>query len=415
MRHQGVAKLDKRTKDLVKRLNPDDVAIIDHIDMDRVSAESLVATGVEVVVNASPSISGVYPNLGPLILARGGVTLLDDVGPGVFDMVREGDHIEVVGDDVIRQGEIVASGTRLSVQAIEAAMEQAKAGLSTQLDLFARNTIEYLEQERPLLTDPMWVPPTRVQMSGRHVLVVVRGYDYKEDLAALRPYIREMKPVLVGVDGGADAIAEAGFSPDVIVGDMDSVSDSVLRGGAELIVHAYADGRCPGMERLSALGLEGTPWPLAATSEDLALLLAYESGADLVVAVGTHANLLEYLDKGRKGMASSFLVRLKVGPRLVDAKGVNKLYRTSIGPADLVLLVGAALVAVTAIVFVSPAHTLHDGTHLAQDAYLARRVDLVRRILKPCRHRSTWHVQPALPHRIARCRLPRALPWAGSG
>ncbi len=354
MRHQGIARLDKRTKDLVKRLDRDDVAIIDHIDMDRVSAESLVATGVEVVVNASPSISGVYPNLGPLILARGGVTLLDDVGPGVFDMVREGDRIEVVGDDVVRQGEIVASGTRLSVSAIEEAMEQAKAGLSTQLDLFARNTIEYLEQERPLLTDPVWVPETRLKMSGRHVLVVVRGYDFKEDLTALRPYIREVKPVLVGVDGGADAIAEAGFKPDVIVGDMDSVSDDVLRGGAELIVHAYPDGRCPGMERLAALGLEGTPWPIAATSEDLALLLAYESGADLIVAVGTHDNLVEYLDKGRSGMASSFLVRLKVGPKLVDAKGVNKLYRTSMGPTDLLLLVGAALVAVTAIVFVSP-------------------------------------------------------------
>lgn len=354
MRHQGVARLDKRTKDLVKRLDPDDIAIIDHIDMDRVSAESLVATGVEVVVNASPSISGVYPNLGPLVLARGGVTLLDDVGGAIFDLVREGDRIEVVGDDVIRQGEIVATGTRLSVQAIEAAMEAAKTGLSTQLDKFARNTIEHLERERPLLTDPVWIPETRVQMSGRHVLVVVRGYDYKEDLGALRPYIREMRPVLVGVDGGADAIIEAGFSPDVIVGDMDSVSDEVLRRGAELIVHAYPDGRCPGMDRLEKLGLRGTPWPLSATSEDLALLLAYESGADLIVAVGTHANLMEYLDKGRRGMSSSFLVRLKVGPRLVDAKGVNKLYRTSVGPKDLVLLVGAGLVAITAVVFVSP-------------------------------------------------------------
>jgi uncharacterized membrane-anchored protein len=354
MRHQGVAKLDRRTKDLVKRLDRDDIAIIDHRDMDRVSAESLVATGVEVVVNASPSISGVYPNLGPLILARGGVTVLDDVGPAIFDLVREGDRIEVVDNDVIRQGEIVATGSRLSVQIIEDAMEAAKSGLSTQLDKFARNTIEYLDDERALLTDPVWVPNTRVQMSGRPVLVVVRGYDYKEDLAALRPYIREMHPVLIGVDGGADALVEAGFIPDIITGDMDSVSDAVLRSGAELIVHAYTDGRCPGMERLAQLGLSGTAWPLSATSEDLALLLAYESGADLIVAVGTHANLLEYLDKGRRGMASSFLVRLKVGPKLVDAKGVNKLYRTSVGPKHLLLLAGAALVAVSAVIFVSP-------------------------------------------------------------
>ena len=183
-----------------------------------------------------------------------------------------------------------------------------------------------------MLTDETWVPETKVEIYGRHVLVVVRGYDFKQDLDALKPYVREMRPVLVGVDGGADAIMEAGFTPDIIVGDMDSVTDAALKSGAQLIVHAYADGRAPGMERLVQLGLEGTPWPLAATSEDLALLLAWESGADLIVAVGTHANLVEYLDKGRKGMASSFLVRLKVGPKLVDAKGVNKLYRASVEP-----------------------------------------------------------------------------------
>lgn len=354
MRHQGVAKLDKRTKDLVKRLDADDIAIIDHTDMDRVSAESLVATGVEVVVNASRSISGVYPNVGPLILARGGVALLDNVGPGIFEHVREGDRIEVAGDVVSIDGIEVARGTRLSVRSVEEAMEAAKENLGSQLDKFARNTIAYLEQDRALLTDPMWVPHTRVDMSGRQVLVVVRGYDYKEDLQALRPYIREMRPVLVGVDGGADAIIESGFKPDVIVGDMDSVSDDALRCGAELIVHAYPDGRCPGMARLEQLGLTGTPWPLAATSEDLALLLGYESGADIVVALGTHANLVEYLDKGRQGMASSFLVRLKVGPKLVDAKGVNKLYRTSVGPSDLILLVIAALIAVSVIIYLSP-------------------------------------------------------------
>jgi len=220
--------------------------------------------------------------------------------------------------------------------------------------LFARNTMEYLQREKALITDTIAAPPTRTQFTGRQALVAVRGYDYREDLSALRPYIREIKPVLIGVDGGADAILEAGFTPDVIIGDMDSVSDDALRSGAELIVHAYEDGRCPGMERLEELGLSGTQWALTATSEDLGLLLPYEAGADLIVAVGTHANLVEYLDKGRKGMASTFLVRLKIGPRLVDAKGVNKLYRTSVGPSDLMLLVGAALVAVTVIVTISP-------------------------------------------------------------
>lgn len=357
MRHQGIARLDKRTKDLVKRLGPEDVAIIDHVDMDRVSAEALVATGVEVVVNASPSISGTYPNVGPLLLTRGGITLIDDVGPQIFDRVKEGDVVEVVGDEVLRNGAPCARGTRLSTTAVEQKMEAAKAGLGEVLDKFARNTIEYLENERGILVDETWVPPVSTPIHGRHVLVVVRGYDFKEDIDALKPYVREIRPVLVGVDGGADAIMEAGFKPDIIVGDMDSVTDAALRSGAELVVHAYADGRAPGMERISALGLEERThtWPLAATSEDLALLLAWESGADLIVAVGTHANLVEYLDKGRKGMASSFLVRLKVGPKLVDAKGVNKLYRAAVGPSHLILIALAALAVVSALILISPA------------------------------------------------------------
>ena len=354
MRHEGIAKLDKRTKDLVKRLGPDDIAIIDHVDMDRVSAESLLDSGVEVVVNASPSISGAYPNLGPLLLTRGGVTLVDDVGQEIFECLREGDPIEVRGEEIVKDGVVCATGTRLSVRDIEEKMEAAKVGLSEQLDRFARNTIEYLEKEKGILTDEMWVPPTEVTIADRQVLVVVRGYDFKQDLDTLRPYINEMRPVLIGVDGGADAIMEAGFTPDIVIGDMDSVSDEALRTSRELIVHAYPDGRAPGMARLHSLGLDGVAWPLAATSEDLALLLAWESGADLIVAVGTHANLVEYLDKGRKGMASTFLVRLKVGPKLVDAKGVNKLYRASVGPGYLMLVVLAALVVVSAVVLVSP-------------------------------------------------------------
>ncbi len=356
MRHQGIAKLDKRTKDLVQRLGPDDIAVIDHVDMDRVSAEALLATGVEVVINAAPSISGAYPNVGPLLLTRGGVTLIDAAGSDIFDTIGDGDDIEVAGDAILRNGDVVATGERLSVTAVEQKMEAAKAGLGEQLDKFARNTIEYLDKERAILTDETWVPAVTTDIHGRHVLVVVRGYDFREDLSALSPYIREFRPVLIGVDGGADAIIEAGFKPDIIVGDMDSVTDSALTSGAELIVHAYSDGRAPGMERLSKLGVaEGAhTWPLTATSEDLALLLAWECGADLIVAVGTHANLVEYLDKGRKGMASTFLVRLKVGPRLVDAKGVNKLYRASIGPRHLVVLVAAALAVITAVLLISP-------------------------------------------------------------
>lgn len=354
MRIVGTARLGRRTKDLVKRLGRNDIAIVDHTDMDRVSAEALLETGVEAVINASPSISGTYPNLGPLLLVRGGVRLIDDVGQDIFVRLSDGDEIEIVGGDVLKDGEVVASGTPLSVDTVERAMEAARDGLDQQLERFARNTIEHMLKERALLTEGVSIPDVRTPIAGTDVLVVVRGHGYKEDLRTLAPYIREVRPVLIGVDGGADALLELGFKPDLIVGDMDSVSDEALKSGAELIVHAYPDGRCPGRERVRTLGLAATEWAMPGTSEDLALLLAYESGAELIVAVGTHTNLIEQLDKGRKGAASTFLVRLKVGTKLVDAKGVSRLYKASVGMEEMVALALAAIAVIAAVLLISP-------------------------------------------------------------
>jgi len=348
----------KKTKDLVKRLLPGEIAVIDHRDMDHISADSLIESGVVAVVNASPSISGLYPNAGPLVLVRGGIILLDDCGPAVFNDLRDHDEVTIDPDagTLRHRGKIIATGTNLTEPMIEEALDEASKNIGERLDEFARNTVDYLEREKDILSSETWVPRIKTTLYGRHVLVVVRGYHYKEDIEALKPYIHEMKPVLIGVDGGADALREAGFKPDIIIGDMDSVTDEALRSGAELIVAAYEDGRCPGMDRLRDLGLEAgaMTWPLAATSEDLALILAWEMGADLIVAVGTHTNLVEYLDKGRKGMASSFLVRLKVGQRLVDAKGVNRLYRSSVPVGAVFPLVIAAVVVIGALIFISP-------------------------------------------------------------
>jgi len=359
MEYSGVARLDRRTKDLTKRLKSGDIAIIDHRDIDRVSAEALVATGVPIVINASPSISGTYPNIGPAILTRNGITLIDDVGLDIFSQVKEGAILDVQDGKIFQKGTLIAEGNILAVDVVDKLMEAAKENTGKRLDEFARNTIEYLEEEKDIVTGDMWVPDIKTKIWGRHVLVVVRGYHYKEDIVALMPYIREMKPVLIGVDGGADALLEMKLKPDIIIGDMDSVSDEALTSGAELIVHAYADGNAPGMERLDKLGV-GTDagaitWPLRATSEDLALLLGWELGARIIVAVGTHTNLIEYLDKGRKGMASSFLVRLKVGPKLLDAKGVNYLYRSSASPLQIFPLLLAAVGVIAVLVFISPA------------------------------------------------------------
>jgi uncharacterized membrane-anchored protein len=349
----GIARVDRRTKRLVGRLRPGEIAVIDHVDIDRVAADSLVAVGVAAVLNAAPSISGRYPNLGPEVLIQAGIVLIDDLGADTFQRITEGDTVTIEGDTVLIDGEKIGTGVRQDAETVAAAMADAREGLSVQLEAFAANTMDYLKQERDLLLDGVGVPDVQTDVAGRHVLIVVRGYDYKEDLDVLRPYIREFKPVLIGVDGGADALVESGYTPDMIIGDMDSVTDDVLRCGAEVVVHAYPDGRAPGLDRVRRLDVAALTFPAAATSEDLAMLLADERGASLIVAVGTHANLVEFLDKGRGGMASTFLTRLKVGGKLVDAKGVSRLYRQNISGSSLLLLVLAAVAAMASAVAVS--------------------------------------------------------------
>jgi uncharacterized membrane-anchored protein len=351
----GVARVDARTKNLTKRLQPGDIAVIDHLDIDTVAAEALVSRRPGAVVNAASSTSGRYPNLGPEILLGAGIALVDGVGREVMVAVQEGDRIRVDGADVYLGEDLVASGTRQSEETVAAAMEEARAGLAVQLEAFAANTMEYLRKERELLLDGVGVPDITTNLEGRHVLVVVRGYHYKEDLQTLRHYVREYKPIIIGVDGGADAVLDAGLPLHLIVGDMDSVSDKALASGAEIVVHAYRDGRAPGLERVERLGVEPVVFPATGTSEDVAMLLADDKGAELIVAVGTHATLVEFLDKGRAGMASTFLTRLRVGGKLIDAKGVSRLYRARISTWQVLLLLVFGLLALFVAMSVTPA------------------------------------------------------------
>ncbi len=362
-----MARLDARTKRLIGRLQPGDVAVIDHEDLDRVSAEGLVGAGVVAVVNSGRSITGRYPNLGPLILLDAGVPLVDGVGPLLLRKVREGDLITVDGDRVLSGDRLLAVGVRQDDASVHRAMEEARSALADHFESFARNTVDFMQRERDLLFGGSGLPTLAHELAGRPVLVVVRGYQYKEDLAALGSYIRDVRPVLVGVDGGADALIEAGYGPDLIVGDMDSVSDSALRlalsrpkrlrrkQATEIVLHAYRNGFAPGQARLEELGVPYTIVRAAGTSEDVALLLSHEKGADLIVTVGSHGNLREFLDKGRMGMASTFLVRLRVGETLMDAKGVSRVYTPRVRTRDTVFLVGAAIVVMILIIAISPA------------------------------------------------------------
>jgi uncharacterized membrane-anchored protein len=351
----GHAKLDRRTKHLVKRLTADDIAIIDHTDIDRVSAEELIESGVRVVVNIANSQSGRFPNPGPLTLVRGGVRLIDVPGAKLFDAVHEGELLTIRGAGVYRNGTCVASGRILDANELEAILAEQRSRVTEALESFADNTMRYLREEGKLLAEGIDFPPLETRFRDRHALVVARGPGYKRDLRIVRPYVRDFKPVLIAVDGGADALLEAGYTPDVIVGDMDSVSDAALACGAELLVHGYPDGPAPGAERTDRLGREYQLVSAPGISEDLALLLAYEKGAELIVAVGTHFNLIEFLERNRAGMSSTFLARLKVGEILIDAKGVSRLASRQVGILPLITFALAGCLAIGVAIAVSPA------------------------------------------------------------
>jgi uncharacterized membrane-anchored protein len=339
----GPAKLDRRTKNLVKRLCADDIAIIDHTDLDRVSAEALLESGVRVVVNVAPSQSGRFPNPGPLALVRGGIRLIDVTADGLFEHVNEGELLTVRGAGLYRNGTCLATGRVLEEPELERKLAEQRGRVTEALEAFAENTMRYLREEGKLLAEGIEFPPLKTGFRDRHALVVARGPGYKRDLRMVKPYIRAFKPVLIG------------YKPDVIVGDMDSVSDEALRSGAEVLVHGYLDGAAPGEGRAAQLGVTYEVVRATGTSEDVALLLAHEKGSELIVAVGTHFNLIEFLERNRAGMSSTFVTRLKVGEILIDAKGVSRLASRQVGIWPLVLFTLAGLGAIAVAVAASPA------------------------------------------------------------
>jgi len=351
----GTARLGKRTKDLVKKLGSADVAVIDHRNLDRIAAEELAGCGVRAVLNVSPSSDGSYPNAGPLTLVRAGVPLVDVNDPSLFERVTDGEPIRIEGGRVFSGDQLLAEGHRLVVDELARELDEQRRRIDRALHDFTENTMSHIREEGALLSGTIDFPETRTSFRDRHVLIVVRGTDHLKDLRALRAYIRDVRPVLVGVDGGADAIVKEGLKPDVVLGDMDSAREQTLRSGAELIVHAYPDGSAPGSDRLRDLGLDYTVVPAAGTSQDVAMLLASEKGASLIVSVGAHFNLVEFLDKQRSGMSSTFLTRLRIGETLVDAKGVSRLYNPGPSLRHMAMFFAAFAVLLTIVVATTPA------------------------------------------------------------
>ncbi len=356
----GMARVDRNTRRLLKRAGSGDVVVLDEMDIDRLTADRLVEAGVAAVINASPSISGRYPNLGPEVLAANGIMLLDAVSGDVFGKIKDGSKVRIDAGVVYadkltkKEPEVLVEAIELTDQVIAERMIAARNGLADHLEAFAGNTTEYIRTESAMLIDGLGVPAVDLSMRGRHVVVVADGVDSRDDLKAIKPFVKEYAPILVGVGRGADILTKAGYRPDLIVGDPEEITASALKCGAELILPADTDGHAKGLERIQDLGIGATTFPSSGSAADLALLLADHHGAALIITCGAPASLDDFFDRSRRESAPAmFLTRLKAGPKLMDAKAVATLYRQGNSGWATALVVLAALIALIVGLLVS--------------------------------------------------------------
>ncbi|ARQ64655.1 putative membrane-anchored protein [Mycobacteroides abscessus subsp. massiliense] len=352
----GTVRTDRDINRLLQRLNPGDIAVIDILDLDRITADALVDARVSAVVNASPSISGRYPNLGPEVLVANGITLIDSIGPEVFKKVKDGSTVRVHNGGIYNGDRRLIAGTPRTDADVHDLMTEAKTGLVAHLEAFSGNTIEFIRSESPLLIDGIGIPDVDIDLRNRHVVVVSDGVGAAHDLKNLKPFIKEYQPVLIGVGTGADTLRKAGYRPLIVVGDPLLMSNDVLKSGAQVVLPADADGHAAGLERIQDLGVGAVTFPAAGSAADLALLLADHHGASLIVTVGHTASIEEFFDRERQqSNPSTFLTRLKVGAKLVDAKAVATLYRNRFSGGAIALLILAVLVAVITMLWVTSA------------------------------------------------------------
>lgn len=350
----GIARVDRNIDRLLRRVCPGDIVVLDVLDLDRITADALVEAEIAAVVNASSSVSGRYPNLGPEVLVTNGVTLIDETGPEIFKKVKDGAKVRLYEGGVYAGDRRLIRGTERTDHDIADLMREAKSGLVAHLEAFAGNTIEFIRSESPLLIDGIGIPDVDVDLRRRHVVIVADEPSGPDDLKSLKPFIKEYQPVLVGVGTGADVLRKAGYRPQLIVGDPDQISTEVLKCGAQVVLPADADGHAPGLERIQDLGVGAMTFPAAGSATDLALLLADHHGAALLVTAGHAANIETFFDRTRvQSNPSTFLTRLRVGEKLVDAKAVATLYRNHISGGAIALLALTMLIAIIVALWVS--------------------------------------------------------------
>jgi len=354
---KGRVVIDKKTKELVQRIKAGEIGIINHRDIDQIAAKTLIEKNIIAVINTDSSLTGRYLNKGPELLINAGITVIDILNKDIlYNEINEGDYILIKDNKIYKNCNLISTGIKIDQNYIKKKMIRAKYNLNNELNDFIENTLLYARKEKELILD-LKVPDINLDINKRQVLIVVRGAEYKDDLRVISSYVKDLKPIIIAVDGGADACLEFGYIPDIVIGDMDSISDNalkkVIKRDSILIVHAYPDGRAPGLKRLKKMNINPIIFPAPGTSEDIAMLLAYEKGAELITAVGTHSNMIDFLEKDRPGMGSTLLARMKIGNKLIDAKGVSKLYHVNLSNIYFIPLFLAFLLPVIITIFFS--------------------------------------------------------------
>jgi uncharacterized membrane-anchored protein len=354
------------------------VAVLDEVDLDGPTAETLVDAGVVAVLNRSPMISGRFPNRGPQILLDAGIVMVDQLvsagGRDPMVTVGEGRLVRVVGASVVVDDEVVAEGREVTADVVAQLLAGAHTGLATQLHSLTHNSVEFLRREEPLLLHGEGVPRLRTSLAGRPVVVIGHGPDDAAELKLLRRYLREVRPVVVSTGEGLDVARAAGLTPDVVV--LDSRIDELpaaraLRAARDVVVTEPPGALRGGSstERFERVGVRTVSMRTTAAPTDAALLLADAGGAAPIVAVGVRGTVEEFLDSSRDGLGSGYVTRLKVGPRLVDASAVPLLYSGQLRArhAYVVLLIGLlAVAAAIATTQVGHQWALDLGDHLQQ-------------------------------------------------
>lgn len=382
----GVFRIDTDPKHVASRVRSGDIAVIDRLDLDRASAEALVAREPAVVLNVQPTLSGRFPAGGAQTLIDAGILLIDRVGADILaakdgslgtvtlgggpDAVTVDDDkpwVPYAADDaedtppvdatppspeaVIVVGDVAVTGHVVAAEDVEATMSQAHTGLPHQLAAFTANAMDVVERSGGAVIEGEGLPPLGIDVSGRHVLVIAPGAGHAKAVKALREYVKERKPVVIAVDEAADAAVAAKIRPDVVVGDVSSISEKALAGAARVIVHDPA-GQIAAA-RVDALSASHDTTAVDLASEDLAILLAHHGEADVIVTAGVATSLVDLLESGRPDAASTFLTRLSAGARIVDAHVIAALYRSRFSWGVVIVAVVVALAALGAALWLN--------------------------------------------------------------